>query len=70
MIILVALILVWFAIWSGLECDKYIWHYSDSTVVAAYQYLFTGLWWLSVSICPAWIMGGTVLAARILKVKF
>jgi hypothetical protein len=55
-IIMLTMILSWFAIWQGLEFVEYDWVFSKNNSVKAFQYLIYFLWGLFFSTSPMFIL--------------
>ena len=64
-VIFIALALLWFAIWNGIEFAEHKWIYSENSSVKAGQYLLHGLWGAFTCASPAWWLGGVKLSVKI-----
>lgn len=68
-VVFIALSVLYFAIWQGVEFAEYEWVYSANTTVKAGQYMMHGLWGMAFVTSPAWWLGLVMLSVKTLVKK-
>lgn len=68
-VLIIALVLIWFALWINLEFKEYEWVYSQNHAVKAGQYLLHALWGIVNYTSPLWVFLGVVLSKKMLLPK-
>ena len=64
----IALVVIIFAVWSGLSFHDYESNivYSEKNFIRAMQYVSVGLWGLSMALSPVWVIAVIALSIKLL----